>query len=238
MAVAIDATGTSDATASGVSTIDFNNLTVGAGANRALVVQISFSHTIVSAVSVTWDQGGTNQACALIVTVNGQDLLSGRVDLWGLVAPTSGNKTLRVSWTTATDIVVDAASWTGVDQTGGATSFPNSTSTTGNLTNASLAITSAAGNAAMDCVGSAGAISSPGAQQTQVFLDNSPAVTGAAGSYATATNPTFTWNIAANQWVQVGTSIKAAAAGFTAKFRRTLSSIGSRVGARQLQGWG
>lgn len=214
MAIVFDAqgapAGSGDAKASGVTTIDFNNLTVGAGSNRALVVQISFSHTLVSAVSVTWDQGGANQACALIVTVNGADLLSGRVDLWGLIAPTSGNKILRVSWTTASDVVVDAVSWTGVDQTGGATSFPNSSSATGNLTNASLAIVNAAGNAAMDCVASAGAISAPGASQTQVFLDNSPAVTGAAGSYSTSANPTFTWTIGANQWAQVGTSIKAA----------------------------
>lgn len=184
MAVALDAAGT-ESTGNAQTTFDNTSLTVGAGTNRALIVLISKS-TQAASTSVTWDQGGTNQACTLIIGVNGTGAVA-RAELWGLVAPTSGNKTLR--WVGASsDVCVDLVAYTGVDQTGVTTSFPNSTSAqitqAGSTTqNNGVTVTSAVGNATLSCQASdQGTFNST--NNTQLYVDNAPANISAAGSRA------------------------------------------------------
>lgn len=227
-AVALDAAGTSASASTVLSPFDFTGVTVGAGANRALVAQINFSLETVGSVTVTWDQGGTNQAMGQIVCANGAGAV-GRSCLYGLVAPTSGNKTLRVTWTGTTDIIVDAVAWTGVDQTGGTTSFAHSTSATGNSVAPSVTVTSASGNATMECsttdLGNYSA-----STQTQVYIDNTPTSISGAGSRATgAATVTHGWtlNLAGN-WVSVGVDIVAGggAAPVTTP-SRTLQGVGT-----------
>lgn len=215
MAVAFDANATADTTANGVTSTSPANLTIGSGSNRALVVQLLLSLKTASAVTVTWDNGASNQACTLIVTANGGGA-TGRAELWGLVAPVSGAKTLRAAWTGSSDVVINGVSWTGVDQTGGATSFPHSTSTTGSgISGAgvgSITVTSAVGNAVMmNTAANSGNWSAP--TQTATFTDNTPASMSTAGQRAAgAASVTASWTLSvAGSWVTVGTDILAAA---------------------------
>jgi hypothetical protein len=157
MAVAFDAKGTADATGNGATSKDLTVLTItGALSNSALVAQVGFSLQTVASVTLAWDNAGTPQSMTQITAANGTGTVA-RAELWGLIAPTSGNKTLHAAWTGASDVYLQAASWSGVDQTGGATSFAHSTSATGtttgnNITHNSITITSAVNNATMDAV--------------------------------------------------------------------------------------
>jgi hypothetical protein len=130
MAVAVDAASTSFTFVQAVTTSSNTKQTVGSGSNRALVVVVCLDGTSISATGVHWDSTGTNQAATLITSiVNGAI----RIELWGLVAPTSGNKTLKVDLSAAaTDFWVSSVAFTGVDQTGGVTSFAHAN--TGNTT--------------------------------------------------------------------------------------------------------
>src|SRR2546428_12764173 len=103
MAVTLDARSTTPAQANAVTTIDLTTFTVGSGSNRALVAQIAWGSGggTPSGITLNWDQLGTPQAMTLIKTVTNGSLV---VALYGLVNPTSGNKTLRASWTTAVDV--------------------------------------------------------------------------------------------------------------------------------------
>lgn len=143
MAVAVDATTTATAGGSSVTTLALTTLTVGSGSNRALLAFIAIG-AASTAMTVTWDVVGANQAMALIGTAT----LVGTVkfQVWGLVNPASGNKTLTASWTNAASLSMDAMSFTGVDQTGGTTSFPNFNTATAISTTPSVAITSNVGD--------------------------------------------------------------------------------------------
>src|SRR5882724_1839751 len=125
MAVAFDAQGSAVGTSASATSISWNNLTIGSGTDTALIVTLAFSLKTISALTVTWDNGGTNQAMALIGAVNSPGI--GRSVMYGLVAPTAGNKTLQVAWTGTSSVKVDGVSYTGVDQTGGTTSFAHFT---------------------------------------------------------------------------------------------------------------
>lgn len=214
MAVGFDANATADATANGVTSITSSNLTIGSGSNRALGVQLAFENKAVTSVTVTWDNGASNQALTQIVTASSAGV-SGVAQLWGLVNPISGAKSLRAAWTGSADVCINGVSWTGVDQAGGATSFPHSTSATGNSTAPSVVVTSAVGNAAMATLAHNQVITST-STQTQTFLDNAPAGISAAGSRGTgAATVTHTWLTVSAQWVVAGCDILADAGGAT-----------------------
>lgn len=211
MAVAFDAVGTAFNSINGASSPQDNtSLTVGAGANRGLVAQVVFVGAAPAGTTVTWDPAGTNQALTLIKTaasVNGQT-----TQLYGLVAPTSGNKTLRVAWTTGTSsVMIQGVSWTGVDQTGGVTSFPHSTSATGNSSAASVAVTSAVGNAVMSCTaaGTLQVISSVSATQTFLLHGNGNYEAGGSRAAGAATVTVTGTYAGTDQWVIIGTDILA-----------------------------
>jgi hypothetical protein len=103
-----------------LTSLSYTGLTIAAGANIALVVTIDWDigGAAPTGLSVTWDSGGTNQSLTRIVN-------NGTSELWGLVNPTIGNKTLAMSWTTTARVFIAGMAFNGVDQTGGATTFPN-----------------------------------------------------------------------------------------------------------------
>lgn len=233
-AVTLDACGTSDVTAGNgtttVTSVNFTNLTIASGSNRALVVVLNFGVATISGLTVVWDSGGANQSLTQINTANGTGGVVARADLWGLVNPVIGNKTLTVSWTTASDIYVDACSFAGVDQTGGATSFPNSTSVTGSgiLTTLSTTVTSAIGDYVLAGFTVTGSGFSS-VNNTQVFIDNTGAgcCNAAANNAIGAASVTMTGNFgAATSSAAVGTDIKAAASGGAACPALALLGVG------------
>lgn len=201
-------------------------LTVGAGANRAVVCAINWS-IAVSSVAVTWDSGGTNQAMALITGATATNTQF--ANLWGLVAPTSGAKTVNVTWNAVNaDIIINCTSWTGVDQTGGATSFPHGTgSAPATAATHSVVITSAVNNATMATTATSGTPSSP--TQTQTFLNSTPTnVSGAGSRAAGAATVTHQWTYTTpNTTAIVGTDILAGGGAATPGCKNGLLLLGA-----------
>lgn len=216
MPVAFDANASAVVTGTGVTSVTTSNLTVGAGSNRALVTQLVLSLKTAAGVTVNWDNAGTPQAQTLIISANGAGTIA-RAELWGLVNPTSGAKAARAAWTGASDVYINPTSFTGVDQTGGATSFPHSTSATGTLSGStpiafSAAITSAVGNFTIGATAlDVGSLSLT--TQTSDFLSNLLACDGAASRAAGAASVSHGWSgdTVGGKWVIVGTDIQAAA---------------------------
>jgi len=141
MAVALDTVGTAVQSAGASTSLTYNGITVGAGAN-ALVLLITFASTTSpgSPLTATWDSGGTNQAMTPIgaeVTGDG-----GRQHVFMLLAPTAGNKTLAIAWHTADQAVACCISLSGVLQTGGAVgAIANETSASETSGTPNLAVT-------------------------------------------------------------------------------------------------
>lgn len=207
MAVTFDANASASVTANAVTSITTSNLTVGAGANRALKVQVIWSGTVASP-AMNWDQLGTPQALAAIPGAGATNTC--RVEEWGLVAPTSGAKQLSVSWTTARDVYVNQFSYAGVDQGGGATSFPNGAGATA-ATQPTIAITSNTSNH-VSAVHATPTKSFLSVNNTQTFLNNGAStVSGAGNRAAGAATVTLTGTMdAAGPWASAGSDIAAA----------------------------
>jgi len=95
MAVTVSQTGT--ATWNNASATQDYTFTVAGGDQLAIfyIIQDNASGNAIS--SVTWDNGGTNQACTLIATQVLPTATNGSVNVYGVLNPTSGTKTLRVS---------------------------------------------------------------------------------------------------------------------------------------------
>jgi hypothetical protein len=220
MAVALDATGTVLTSGSGTGTsTNYTGITVGSGSNRALIVYVALT-VGGSAPVLHWDSAGTNQLMTLLGT-GVADGTSAHYYLFGLVAPTSGAKNLLVSWTGTVQSLVDAVSFTGVNQTGGTTSFPHYNSATGTGTTATVVITSATGNFVVgifgdnfDGVGTTG--------QTQLYSDNTGI--SSSGNYsagAASVSLTSVISASSSAWGAAGCDILAAAAVSVAVVGRT-----------------
>lgn len=206
MAVLFDAKGTSDATSgAAVQTFTFNNLTIGTGQNRALVVMLHFALKTVTGITCTWN----GVSMAAITNASGSDSgTNGFVQLFGLVNPASGNQSLVVNWTGLTQLTVDAISFVGVDQTGGNTTFPNGTSAIGTSTTSLIAVTSALDHMVV------AAYSNPNngftsVNNNQIFIDNTPALIDCAANYSAGASSVTMAAImsASSSWVGVATDI-------------------------------
>ena len=209
MAVTFDANATADSTANGVTSINHANLTIGSGTNRALVAQICWSGTVGSPV-LKWDNTGTPQTMTAITNASAFNGTVAGSQLFGLVAPTSGNKTLNAAWTTARDVCLNGVSWTGVDQTGGNTTFPNGAGATGSSTTASVTVTSATGNAVMAAHTVTSTMSA--VNNTQTFRDQAPTNISAGGNRAAGgASVSMTATVGSSTWASAGTDIAAAA---------------------------
>lgn len=229
MSVALDAAGTHLFDNSSVTSQDYAQITVGNGAT-SLLVGIGWG-AVVSSVTVTWDNGGTNQAMSLIGSVTNGTLMG---SLYGLVKPTPGAKTLHVAWTTGATLQIDSVSFTGSDITGGRTTFYGATTNTGTgqvttVTTPAVAV----GDAAVDTVFGGGVITNP--TQTNIDggsggVDVNEAMSRASGAGLPIT---FSWSINISvPWGEVACGIRA-----TPRFRRTFSGLGTRVGSRQVSAY-
>lgn len=205
MSVAVDVTGSAFNTESGSSPFTYSGLTPSTGLiNPAVTFGVLVSPLTTVTATATW--AGT--ACTAI----GNLAISGvtQVFLFGLTNPAlgSGNNfvlTVTGSLTTPFDVYIIGVSWSGVNQTGGTTSFANFNSNSNSALTASLnlAITTAVGDATI-CVGSMGStgtISSSSTPGTNVqfwhdLTGQSNSGTSALGAYniSTSTSTTFTFS--------------------------------------------
>lgn len=218
-AVAFDANQTAPCTTSAVNLVTglaCTNLTITGGlTNSAMVCQINLSLQTPTSEVVSYDLVGANQLMTLIVARNTSSG-TGRAELWGLINPVAGNKSVKYTGVGTSDVDINCVSWQGVDQTGGATSFPNSTSAIGTSAAPSVTITSAVGNATMDStVNDTSTLSAP--TKTQTFIDNTPASISGGGSRAAGASPNvvhaWTLAIGTSNWASVGTDLLAAGGG-------------------------
>lgn len=176
--VTIDAVGTKTYTAPGLSAT-YTGITVGSGSNRALAVLISFGQTggaSPTVQSVIWDVAGANQAMTLVADSRPPGLNANSAQVWGLVNPASGNKTVTMTWVGTNETFVAAVSFTGVDQTGGVTSFPGAQTTIIGVDapRPSVTVTSSSGQYVVSSADTTAAIS--GITGTTIYSD---AVSGA-----------------------------------------------------------
>lgn len=215
MAVAFDASSYVTSASAGVTTIDLTTLTIGSGSDRVLVAGLLCDKSSTpTGITIVWDPAGTNQSLTAITAA----LESGTryAVLFGLVNPTSGNKTLRASWTNNEQVILLGASFTGADQTGGDTTFPNGASATGAANPATINVTSAANNMVLAAfVSDGGSFTGTDTPGTNFFADNSQTIINGAASYQAGAS-TVTMNAgqnAANSTWQVATDIVASSGG-------------------------
>ena len=183
--------------ASGTSPLTNTTLTVGSGANRCLVAQLTSYQDTSSGMAVTWN----GVSMTLIgSTDNGSN---SHIYLFGLVNPASGSHTLSASWTgTANSVAINGTSFTGCNQTGGTTTFTGYATSLGSTLPAGGTVTSASGNGAIAiCVASTFCTTSSG---TELFVDT--ANTGGGAIYSVATNPTLSFSTSGS-WVYGSISI-------------------------------
>jgi hypothetical protein len=167
--VTVNATGTKLYNGTAVTSLNYTGLTIAAGSNLAMVVTVHWdtTGTTPTAMTMVWDSGGANQSLTQIVTSDPGTHSQWQAELWGLVNPVVGNKTLSLSWTTASRMFLCSMAFDGVDQTGGTTSFPNAAS---GVSIATLTIPSAPGHIVMNAGtgGTYGALTG-----TVIFSDSS-----------------------------------------------------------------
>lgn len=181
----------------------YTGQTVGSGSNRALVALLQFDQITggnPTSVTCNWDTAGTNQSMTQILAYAPASVLA-PLYIFGLVAPTSGNKTISCSWSTDTNkAFIETISFTGVNQTGGSTSFPNTGSTNNTSNTASVTVTSNASDKAVAAytLNSGGSISS--FSDTEMAFNNVSGIVYNAGSqYGTgASSKTLTANLNAS----------------------------------------
>jgi hypothetical protein len=221
MATTFDAKSTASTIANnalGTTGVTHALLTIGASATAA-TFEIQFS-AAVSSVVVTWDNGGTNQNVPLIVKHANSNSLA-EAHIYGLTNPTTGNKTLKVTWNAVTvDCIVSGQSWTGSDTTGGATTFNNT------ATNDDVAGSTALSTVTVTTTTSDAVVASHNCAQTITAINNtagygSTGISSAALEHGAANyevggaTATLTATTTADDWTAVGTNIKGAAGGDT-----------------------
>jgi hypothetical protein len=175
------------------------------GSNLAITVWVAWfsDGSLPTGVTVTYDPGGAAQAMTQIGSVS---VTNGIGRLYGLVAPGTigAGKTVQISWTNSASVAAVACAWTGVNQTGGVTSFANYTSAAGN----SVTVTSTANDVAIGEFVTTASMTST--NQTQLYVENS--FVGSAANYAIGgVNPAMTVTGSGTIFSQ-GVSIKASGA--------------------------
>lgn len=130
MAVSVNATGTGKtgvATTTGFTEAS-SSITVAAGSNTVLCLVLQLSAAPAVNPTVTWDNGGTNQTMTFVGKQAASDGSSVSY-IYGLIAPTTGAKLLKVAWvTTSADWTYGMMAFNGALQTSVAATFKNFTS--------------------------------------------------------------------------------------------------------------
>src|SRR5258705_5791807 len=126
MAVALDVAGTWTNTANAASPQTYTLLTTGTGlSNGAVCFIVCVDQKTITGTAATWD----GVACTKVASQSATGTF-GLVELWALspLSTHEGAKTFSYSWSggpgSAQTFIV-GCSFTGVNQTGGVTSFPN-----------------------------------------------------------------------------------------------------------------
>lgn len=204
MAVAFDAESTGWTNVSSTS-LSHTLMTVGTGgSNYVLIACILFSAAAAPAgLAVTW---GAQTMTAIPSTTVNNATLPGTMILYGLVAPTSGNQTLSVTWTAGTNEVhACCISFTGASQTSVAVAFPNGTTQNANVTNGTLVITSNVGDMVNGWWSdNATTFSGSDTTGTNIQFQNTGPNLGSVGMYDNGASPSVTCTVTTGTTNKVG----------------------------------
>lgn len=237
MPVAFDAGGTvqTGAAVSGATGLSDTSLTVGTGTKRALVYGVYFNgiSSAPGGVSAVWDSGGTNQSMNLLDTVGSTLGTLGFVAVYGLLNPTSGNKTFKISgWSGTENLCVLGASFTAVSAVG------NNTAQTRNTTSNTATANNACTSTAIDAV--FGFATSQTDTTTWTSISGTTIAQGGAtscgaafGDYSLGSSPSFIASGTANAncfWAVVSVSLSGIAVVFQPTFQVDIPQ-------RQIKDW-
>ena len=221
MAVVFDATPAAPTAATAATTLNFD-ITLGAAANRAVMVGVS---TNTNTLGMVADIGGVN-----LPIIAGTDNGTLKTILLGAATTLTGLQTVTVSWTTVQDVLISAVSASGVDQT---TPINNGTKTSSAASPLSLAVTSVAGDLTMTVeVDTLATSAAPTTNQTVRWAAaawDTLVVTDGGGDTGPGTaNPTHTWtNAGATAMAISGANfVQAAAGGAAFIFPKLLMLLG------------
>jgi hypothetical protein len=208
--VAINDSGTRFTSGSGVTSLDLTTFTVSAGSNRCLiaVLEIQDVSSGFSGLSMAWDNGGTPQSMTQEIGVTDSGGNS-RVEIWKLVAPTTGNLTLHAEWTGSVNARLGAIAFSGADQST-CTDGTHTTTATGASAAPSITVTSATGRATVAAIGGENGLTATTSTQTELWAGAAYAASYQTGSASAA----HTWSLdGGTNWAAAGVDIKAAGGG-------------------------
>jgi len=204
-AILFDVAGTGSGTG---TTVDVTGPNVGSGTRRLLLVGIAQGNSTATLTSVTWDQGGTNQAMTRISSLS--YAADTRIELWRLVNPTSGAKTLRIVSPSSVGMAVAIVAYTGVDPKtpedppASASGAPGSTP--------SVVVSSASGDLVVDAIATKENLSAKtvGANQTERGQLGAGDELVAMSQEPGAASVTMSWGGSFEEWAQVAVSLNPA----------------------------
>src|SRR6266853_481192 len=183
--------------------------TVNIGTCDALGVAVLTNTSTVTVTTLTWN--GVTVPAVASTTVT--DAGAGTLQWFALAGPASGSHSLAVTVSASTLIVLGWISYSGVDQTGGTTSFNNGVTSDATSTTHTLAVTTANGDATACAANVAQAFS--GTQTpTQDWQVTSNVISEGQHILSTTTSDSYTATIAVSDTLmQSGFHFKAAAGG-------------------------
>lgn len=195
------------------ATITFN--VTNSNTNNVMYACVSFRKTGSEAVSgITFNTTENFSFIGGLTATTAGPTDQHRVELWRLIAPSSGTHAVVVSLSNNNGAVAAAISFSGADQT-----TPNGTvaSNSGESSLPTVDVSSASGDIVIDCVVGSGAtnFAPPGSGQSELFLTGNPngnAVGAMSQETATGATTTMNWTGSSpTDWASLGTAVKAAA---------------------------
>ena len=187
------------------SSISWSHTVGTSGTNRMLIVGVA-TDAGVDVTNVTYN--------GVALTPVAEAINSGqvRVEMWRLLSPATGTKTISVTTASLTEIAAGATSWFGVDQT---TPTGSAANAVGNSTIPSVNASSATGEIVVDMVGSNnGNDLFPGSGQTSLwFTAQAGFISGVSSSEPGASTVTMSYDQpASGEWAIAAVSLKPAPA--------------------------
>lgn len=193
-----------------VTSVSLSTLTISAGSNLALIAKIVQYHGALPAgFTVMW--GSQTMTLIESFTDTNTDYYCG---IWGLVNPATGNQTLTASWTTGTTEhgYIAGEVYSGVDQTGGTTSFYGASVADSTGTSTSYTMTSATGDLVSALAASIGNLTGAASPAVTLWTDSASYNNAASGYVAGSASTTITFDSGTSQLNCVaGFGLKAAA---------------------------
>jgi hypothetical protein len=194
-AVVFDA-GFGETHSSGATTIDTQNGSVGAGANRIVIGFILLHTTDITGTTMVYDPAGANQSMTFIGSMT-YATATYSIQVFALLNPTTGaSKIIRAAnWHGGSVAAsIGGASFTGADQGSVTATVVAATPTTGTSNAPAITIATANGNATVAAVGDnqTQTLSAP-TPQTQIWLANVNIDNGGGYIQSTTASDTHNW---------------------------------------------